>query len=78
MRFLTFHFETIGAKASYYNGMTIGPARADLVQLACDYIMDVLYPMSDEHEVIENYRDIMIDWTAQTVSVPVKTVYTVH
>jgi hypothetical protein len=68
-------FEEIGALASDYNGCTPAEAFVDLVQLSCDYLMDTVYPEFNEPDVIPVYADIEIDWTAQTVLIPVRQVY---
>lgn len=68
-------FEEIGARADSYNGCTPSEAFVDLVQLSCDYLMDVVYPEFNEPDVIPCYADIEIDWTAHTVLIPVRQVY---
>lgn len=68
-------FAEIGTSASKYNGMTPREAFVDLVQLACDYLMDVVYPEFNEPDVIPCYNDIGIDWVAHTILVPVRRVY---
>lgn len=68
-------FDEIGTTAAAYANATPHEAFVDLVQLSCDYLMDVVYPEFNEPDVIPCYADISIDWAAQTVLVPVKQVY---
>ena len=56
-------------------GKDLHGVRAEAVQLACDYLMDTVYPEFSENEVIPSYADITIDWVACTVLVPVNQVY---
>lgn len=50
-------------------------AAREAIQLACDYLMDSIYFEFNECDVIDNYRDIRIDWIANTVIIPVNYVY---
>jgi hypothetical protein len=52
--------------------LTPAQIRAEIVQLACNYLMDGRYAEFNEFDVIESYDDILIDWRAGTVLVPVK------
>lgn len=49
--------------------------RAEAVQLACEFLMDTVYPEFNEADVIISHADIAIDWIACTVLVPVRQVY---
>lgn len=62
-------------KDCFFAGMDVIKARAEAVQLACDYLMDTVYPEFNEGDVITSHADIMIDWVACTVLVPVNQVY---
>lgn len=63
--------------ADYENWDSPNPyiLRAEAVQLACEYLMDTIYPEFSESDVITSHADICIDWVACTVLVPVKQVY---
>jgi hypothetical protein len=52
--------------------LTPAQIRAEIVQYACTYLMDGRYADFDEFDVIDRYDDILIDWWAGTVLVPVK------
>lgn len=45
--------------------------RRDVIQLACQYLMDHYYPHQNECDVITDYQSISIDWIAKTVLIPV-------
>lgn len=69
--FLT--FQEIGYNPEVdVSDLTSQQIRAEIVQLACNYLMDGRYAEFNEMDVIESYDDIILDWAAGTVLIPVK------
>lgn len=54
-----------------YNGRSSSLARALIVNKACDYVMQYLYPHLDEDEVIPHAHLAHVDFTRQFVDLPV-------
>ena len=57
-----------------YNGRSSRMARALIVNKACDYIMHYLYPHIAEEDVVPHADLAIVNFTLQTVELPV----TVH
>lgn len=49
--------------------------RKEIIQLACDWLMDNVYMDFNECDVIRDYNSIVIDWKTGYVLVPCETVY---
>lgn len=49
--------------------------RAEIIQVACDYLMDKEFPEFNEPDVIGPYDYILVCWLSGTVSVPIRKVY---
>ena len=52
--------------------LTPAQVRAEIIQLACNYLFDGQYAEFNEMDVIEAYDEIHIDWAVGTVLIPVR------
>lgn len=73
-KFLEIPFANVGFDPAVYNGWTARNARKQALQLAGDYIMDVIYPYASEEDVII-WEDSWIDWPRGLCMICVNTQY---
>lgn len=71
----TLSFKELGITIAQFDGLNALTAYKEIVQIACDFLMDTVYCEFNEPDVIPNHRDISVDWVAHTVLVPVNQVY---
>ena len=54
-----------------FNGRSSSMARAIVVDKACNYIMHYLYPHKDEENVVPHADLAIVNFTQQTIELPV-------
>ena len=64
-------FTELAIDSRQFNGRSSQMARALVINKACDYIMHYLYPHKDEENVVPHADLAIVNFTLQTVELPV-------
>ena len=64
-------FTELAIDSREFNGLKYSLAKALIINRACDYIMHYLYPHKHEENVVPHADLAIVDFSANTVELPV-------